>query len=227
MGKVDLFDYIRSTSDLMSVGTVIANMLATLLIALFVYWVYKKTYTGVMYSMNFNLTILLTSMVTSMVMMVIGTNLALSLGMVGALSIIRFRSAIKDPRDIGFLFWGVSVGLSAGTGSYFIAVVGSLIIAMLLYIFKKKSYEAYPYLLVVKGGQIEAAKVRRVVMENTDNFNLRMRNSNSQTGTEIIYEIKFSDGNEDDQEDDMIKRISKLENVNIVNIVYYRGEIPG
>ncbi len=98
---------------------------------------------------------------------------------------------------------------------------------MLLYIFKKKSYEAYPYLLVVKGGQINATKVRQVVMENTDNFNLRMRNSNNQTGSEIIYEIKFGDGNEDDQEDEMIKRISQLENVNVVNIVYYRGEIPG
>lgn len=227
MGKVDLFDYIRSTSDLMSVGTVIANMLATLLVALFIYWVYKKTYTGVMYSMNFNLTILLTSMVTAMVMMVIGTNLALSLGMVGALSIIRFRSAIKDPRDIGFLFWGVSVGLSAGTGSYLIAVIGSLIIALLLYIFKKKGYEAYPYLLVVKGGKIDTVQVRRAVSENTENYNLRMRNFNSHVGTEIIYEIKFGDGEEEKQEDRIIDRISKIENVEVVNVVYYRGEIPG
>lgn len=227
MGKVDLFDYIRNTSDLMSVGSVIANMLITLLVALFIYWVYKKTYTGVMYSMNFNLTILLTSMVTAMVMMVIGSNLALSLGMVGALSIIRFRSAIKDPRDIGFLFWGISAGLSAGTGSHMIAVIGSLIIAMLLFIFKRKSYDAYPYLLVVKGGQFDAAKVRRIVMDNTQNFNLRMRNSNAQAGTEIIYEIKFDSAQEELQEDDLIKRIRELENVSIVNVVYYRGEIPG
>jgi hypothetical protein len=227
MGKVDLFDYIRSSSDLMSVGTVIANMLATLLVALFIYWVYKKTYTGVMYSMNFNLTILLTSMVTAMVMMVIGTNLALSLGMVGALSIIRFRSAIKDPRDIGFLFWGVSAGLSAGTGSYVIAFVGSLIIAMLLYIFKKKSYEAYPYLLVIKGGRFDTQKVRRIVMDNTENFNLRMRNSNDRSGTEIIYEIKFTDGQEELQEDDLVERINQLAHVSLVNVVYYRGEIPG
>ncbi len=227
MGKVDLFDYIRSTSDLMSIGAIIANMLMTLIVALFIYWVYKKTYTGVMYSMNFNLTILLTSMVTAMVMMVIGSNLALSLGMVGALSIIRFRSAIKDPRDIGFLFWGISAGLSSGTGSYYIAVIGSLIIAMLLFIFKKKSYEAYPYILVVKGGQFDAAKVRRYVMENTENFNLRMRNSNSKVGTEIIYEIKFTGGQEEAQEDELINHIRNIEDVSVVNIVYYRGEIPG
>jgi len=227
MGNVDLFDYIRSAGGLMDIEAVIANMLVTLVIALFVYWVYKQTYTGVMYSMNFNLTILLTSMVTAMVMMVIGTNLALSLGMVGALSIIRFRSAIKDPRDIGFLFWGISVGLSAGTGSYLIAIVGSLIIALLLYVFKRRTYEAYPYLLVVKGKKIDAEKIRQVVNENTDNFNLRMRNTNSHTGTEIIYEIKFKDGQEEEQEDRMVKTIDQMENVDIVNIVYYRGEIPG
>jgi uncharacterized membrane protein YhiD involved in acid resistance len=227
MGKIDLFDYIRNTSDLMNVSTIITNMLATLLVALFIYWVYKKTYTGVMYSMNFNLTILLTSMVTAMVMMVIGTNLALSLGMVGALSIIRFRSAIKDPRDIGFLFWGIAAGLSAGTGSIVIAIIGSLIIALLLFVFKKKSHEAFPYLLVIKGGQIDAAEIRRIVNENTENHSLRMRNSNRQTGTEIIYEIKFHDENTEQQEDNIIQLIQKLDNVNIVNVVYYRGEIPG
>jgi len=225
MGK-ELFDYIRTAGAMTNMGTVIANMLVTLLVALFIYWVYKRTYTGVMYSMNFNLTILLTSMVTAMVMMVIGTNLALSLGMVGALSIIRFRSAIKDPRDIGFLFWGISAGLSAGTGSYEIAIAGSLIIALLLYIFKKRTYEAYPYLLVIKGGNIDAAKVRQIVMANTDNFNLRMRSS-SPAGLEIIYEIKFKDGQEGAQEDVITREINKLEEIKVINIVYYRGEIPG
>lgn len=226
MGKVDFFDYIRNTGDLLTVGTIVANMLVTLLVALFIYWVYKKTYTGVMYSMNFNLTILLTSMVTAMVMMVIGTNLALSLGMVGALSIIRFRSAIKDPRDIGFLFWGISSGLSAGTGSYMIAVSGSIIIAILLFVFKKGAYEAFPYLLVVRGDQIDVARLRCIVMANAENFSLRMRNT-SQAGTEVIYEIKFDGDHEDVQEDNMVKEIRALDGVSVVNVVHYRGEIPG
>jgi uncharacterized membrane protein YhiD involved in acid resistance len=223
---MDFFDYIQKSGSQITAATVIANMLATLLVALFIYWVYRKTYTGVMYSLNFNLTILLTSMVTAMVMMVIGTNLALSLGMVGALSIIRFRSAIKDPRDIGFLFWGIAAGLSAGTGSYIIAMIGSLIIAMLLFIFKRRAYEAYPYLLVIRGDLIDAGKIRQIVTENTENFNLRMRNT-SEAGTEIIYEIKFAAEREAVQEDSIVKEIKHLDGVSTVNVVYYRGEIPG
>jgi len=223
---MDFLDYIQRSSGQMTVTTVVANMLVTLLVALFIYWVYKKTYTGVLYSMNFNLTILLTSMVTAMVMMVIGTNLALSLGMVGALSIIRFRSAIKDPRDIGFLFWGIAAGLSAGTGSYMIAAVGSLIIALLLFIFKQREYEAYPYLLVVRGNQIDAERLRQIVLANTENSHLRMRNT-SQAGIEVIYEIKFVDERRDKQEDAMVKEIKNMDGVSVVNVVYYRGEIPG
>lgn len=226
MGKLDFFNYIRKSGELITLGTVVVNMLITMLVALFIYWVYKKTYTGVMYSMNFNLTILLTSMVTAMVMMVIGTNLALSLGMVGALSIIRFRSAIKDPRDIGFLFWGISAGLSAGTGSYLIAIAGSLVIASLLFVFKKGAYEAFPYLLVVRGDQIDIGKLRSIVMANTENFHLRMRNT-SQAGTEVIYEIKFEGEREESQEDTMVNEIRSLKDVSVVNVVYYRGEIPG
>lgn len=223
---MDFLDYIQRSSGQMTVTTVVANMLVTLLVALFIYWVYKKTYTGVLYSMNFNLTILLTSMVTAMVMMVIGTNLALSLGMVGALSIIRFRSAIKDPRDIGFLFWGIAAGLCAGTGSYMIAAVGSLIIALLLFILKQREYEAYPYLLVVRGGKIDAERLRQIVFANTENSHLRMRNS-SQAGIEVIYEIKFEDKRREKQEDTMVKEIRNMDGVSVVNVVYYRGEIPG
>jgi hypothetical protein len=205
---------------------VIFRMVASVLVGLFIYWVYKRTYTGVMYSMNFNLTILLTSLVTAMVMMVIGGNLALSLGLVGALSIIRFRSAIKDPRDIGFLFWGIAGGLCTGTRMFDIAIVGSLIIAMMLFIFKKKGYEAYPYLLVVRGGALDATKLRQIVMFHTENHNLRMRNTNA-VGTEIIYEIKFKEGQEELKEDQLVTEIREMENVNVVNVVYYKGEIPG
>ena len=222
MDKVDLFDYIRTTSAVMTAGRVVANMIVTVLVALFIYWVYKKTYTGVMYSKSFNVTLLLTSMVTAMVMMVIGTNLALSLGMVGALSIIRFRSAIKDPKDIGFLFWGIAAGLSAGTGSYLIAVIGSLIIAAMLFIFMRRTFETYPYLLVVKGDKINEEKLRTIVKDNVIKYSLRMKSS-TRSGIEIIYEIQFKDG----QEDSMTEQIKAMDSISVVNIVSYKGEIAG
>ncbi|MCP4147955.1 MAG: DUF4956 domain-containing protein [bacterium] len=222
MDSMDLIGYIQSSNAVLTAGRVIINMLVTLIMAVFIYWVYKKTYSGVLYSKSFNVTLLLTTMVTAMVMMVIGTNLALSLGMVGALSIIRFRSAIKDPKDIGFIFWGISTGLSAGTGSYVIAVIGSLIIAMILFAMQKTSLENYPYLLVVKGKTINEDKLRNIIANSMEKYSLRMKNNNI-AGTEIIYEIRFVEG----MEDVMIKEIQQMETISIVNVISYKGEIAG
>ena len=222
MNKLDLFEYIRSTNAVLTITTVMMNMFVTVLIAMFIFWVYKRTYTGVLYSRSFNITLLLTSLVTAMVMMVIGTNLALSLGMVGALSIIRFRSAIKDPRDIGFLFWGIAAGLSAGTGSYVIAAVGSLIIAIILFLFERQQAAVYPYLLVVKGERIDEGALRDIVNRNVSRYSLRMKNL-SKLGMEIIYEVRFQDG----QEDHLLEEIQRLPDISIVNIVTYKGEIAG
>lgn len=222
MPKVDLFDYIQKSNAVLTAGLVIINMFVTFLIASFIYWVYKKTYTGVMYSRNFNITLLLTSLVTAMVMMVIGTNLALSLGMVGALSIIRFRSAIKDPRDIGFLFWGIGAGLSAGTGSYLIAVIGSIIIAIILFLFQRGTAEIFPYLLVIKGSDIDETHLGEIIKKSVAKSNLRMKNKDK-LGSEIVYEIRFKHG----QDDILLKDISELDKVSSVNIISYKGEVAG
>ncbi len=219
---MDLLSYIQSANAALKAWQVITNMFVTLIVATFIFWVYKKTYSGVVYSRSFNVTILLTTMVTAMVMMVIGTNLALSLGMVGALSIVRFRSAIKDPRDIGFIFWGISAGLSAGTGAYVIAVIGSVIIAMILFVLQRSTLEDYPYLLVVKGTSIDEEKLRNIVAARVEKYNLRLK-GNNQDGTEIIYEIRFVDG----MEDLMIKEIKEMDNIFVVNVISYRGEIAG
>ena len=210
MGKMDLISYIQSANAALTAWTVITNMFVTLIVGTFIYWVYKKTYTGVMYSRSFNVTILLTTMVTSMVMMVIGTNLALSLGMVGALSIIRFRSAIKDPKDIGFIFWGISAGLSAGTGAYVIAVIGSIIIAIILFVIQRGSLENYPYLLVVKGTEIDEEKLRTIIASGVEKYNLRMKNHTL-----------------DGMEDLIIKEIKQMPNILVINVVSYKGEIAG
>jgi hypothetical protein len=222
MDKMDLISYIQSANAALTAWRVITNMFVTLIVAIFIYWVYKKTYNGVMYSKSFNVTILLTTMVTAMVMMVIGTNLALSLGMVGALSVIRFRSAIKDPKDIGFIFWGISAGLSAGTGAYVIAVIGSVIIAMILFALQRTPMENFPYLLVVKGKEIDEEKLREIIDSRVEKYSMRMKN-HSLAGVEIIYEIRFVEG----MEDLMVKEIKALDNIAVVNIVSYRGEIAG
>ena len=222
MSKKELLKYLIENNVGISVTQILISMCITVLLSMFIYWVYKKTYSGVMYSKNFNITIMLISTVTSMVMMIIGSNLALSLGMVGALSIIRFRSAIKDPKDIGFLFWGIAVGLSTGTGIYIIGIIGSIFIAFLLFIFDRGIYNDNCYLLIVKGNDINFDKIESIIKEHTSKFNLKMKNS-TDIFTEATYEIKLK-RNEDNE---ILKELKTIENIININIVSYNGEIAG
>lgn len=222
MDKGNLFDLLNVTAIGLSDKEVIFNMLVTILLAFFIYWVYKMTYSGVMYSKSFNITIVLVSTVTAMVMMVIGSNLALSLGMVGALSIIRFRSAIKDPKDVGYLFWGIAVGLSAGTGSYSIAITASLLIGIIIFILNIKSVDDYSYLLVIKGSNIDAKDINSIVSSHIKKFKLRMNNNNNGL-REIIYEVRLKKVNEVN----LMEELNRLEEVSVVNIISHNGEISG
>lgn len=222
MSKKEILKYLIENNMGISITEILISMCITVLLSMFIYWVYKKTYSGVMYSKNFNITIMLISTVTSMVMMIIGSNLALSLGMVGALSIIRFRSSIKDPKDIGFLFWGIAVGLSTGTGIYIIGIIGSIFIAFLLFIFDRGIYNDNCYLLIVKGNDINFDKIESIIKEHTSKFNLKMKNS-TDIFTEATYEIKLK-RNEDNE---ILRELKTIENIININIVSYNGEIAG
>ena len=137
-------------------GTVTAtDMLLSLIVAfiigIFIIYVYRKTYTGVVYSKAFSLCILLLAMVTAMIIRTISSNITLSLGMVGALSIVRFRTAIKEPVDTAFMFWGISAGIMAGAGLYIPALVASLGIGILYFVIYLMGFKvATRYLLVIK-----------------------------------------------------------------------------
>ncbi|WDV44259.1 DUF4956 domain-containing protein [Clostridiaceae bacterium M8S5] len=219
---MNVIEFINSTSKGLTVKEVVLNMVVTLLIAMFIYFVYKMTYDGVMYSKSYNVTLVLVSVVTAMVMMVIGSNLALSLGMVGALSIIRFRAAVKDPKDIGFLFWGIAVGLASGTGSYMIAAVGSILIAIILFVLSFSKIDDLAYLLIVKGNELDETKIEEIVKNNSKKFRLKMRNI-SPMFNEIIYEVKLKQN----QGEQLAKSISELDNSLSINIVSHDGEIAG
>ena len=131
----DLLSLIGQSFDItaqlesLSLPRIILALLTATVCGLIIYWVYRLFYRGVVYSDNFNILVLLVTVVTSFIIMTISANLVLSLGLVGALSIVRFRSAVKDPLDIGFLFWGVAAGITAGAGLYFVALIGTVFIA--------------------------------------------------------------------------------------------------
>lgn len=216
-----MFNLLRGL-DIFAIENIIFNIAIATLLGLFIYFVYKKTFIGVMYSQNFNVTILLICVITSIIMMLIGNNMALSLGLVGSLSIIRFRTAIKEPRDIAFIFWAISVGLAAGTSEFMIAIIGSIIIAFLLFIFNKAIYKDYCYLLILKGVEIQSKPVIDVFSEYEIPYKLRMKNANN-AYTEVTYEITLKSVSEDT----LIKALKATGGADEVHIVYYNGEITG
>ena len=131
---------------------VLLGMVVALVVGLFIFVIYKKTFTGVMYSTGFALTLVGLALVTTLVIMAVTSNVVLSLGMVGALSIVRFRAAIKEPMEIVFLFWSIAVGIVIGAGMIPLAVIGSAIIGVVLLLFANRKSRENPYILVCNCG---------------------------------------------------------------------------
>lgn len=202
-------------------GTMILYLLVALLLMSIIFVVYKMTYSGVAYSKNFNVSIVLTGMITTVIMMVIGNNLALSLGMVGALSIVRFRAAIKEPKDISFLFWSIAIGLSTGTGAIQIAIVGTVFIALTIFIYQIGfGKQQQGYLLIIKGGLFDQDKVILTVKNHVKSFRMRMKNTKIES-TEVIYEVRLKAN----EEGALIKALYELEQVKQVNVVTFDGHL--
>lgn len=209
------FDFTATLPGLTAENIVITLITATLC-GLIVYLVYRFFYRGVVYSDNFNILIVLTTVVTAFVILTISANIVLSLGMVGALSIVRFRAAVKDPLDIGFLFWGIAAGITAGAGLYWAAILGTVCIAViyiLLTIFKK---EKKSYLLIVRYAVSEEMNVNGLL----GNIKYKLK-SKTQTGehVELTIEVKIKK-----KDVSYVSRFNEIAGVESVTMLEYSGE---
>jgi len=191
-------------------------------IGMFIFYVYKKTYQGVMYSSSFGVTLIALTMITSQVILAVTSNVVLSLGMVGALSIVRFRTAIKEPLDIAFLFWSIAVGIILASGMIPLAVIGSLIIGLILIIFVNKKSHFNPYILVLSCSSNEAEKNAQALLE-AKTEKLVVKSKSVQRGSiEINMEIRLKDDNTD-----FINELSSMIGVYSAVLVSYNGEYMG
>ena len=223
MNKKELLYYLLENNTNISIAEIAIGLILSVLLAFFIYFVYKKTYSGVMYSKNFNVTLILIAAITTMVMMIIGSNLALSLGMVGALSIIRFRTAVKDTKDSAFIFWAIAVGISCGSGIYAIAILGSIVIALILFFINRGVLDETTYLVIVHGSDnLNVDAVTESIEKNCQKTNLKMRNITT-SNTDITYEVSFAKG----KDIEISKALKAIEGVSGINIVTYNGEIAG
>ena len=204
----------------MPIEVVLLVLLVAFLVALIIFITYKHTYSGVMYNPRFNVSLIMITMITTMVMIVIGSNISVSLGMVGALSIIRFRTAVKDPRDTAFIFWGVVSGLACGTQNYTIAVVGSILICLILFIFKRVASSSNKYVLVVKGNKINISNIETILKDNLNSYLCKGKYIN-EDNMELIYDVKTK------KNVDVINQLTKENGVKTVNLVASNTDTMG
>lgn len=206
----------------MPIQTVFLVLIIAFIVAMIIYLTYKNTYTGVMYNPRFNVSLIMITMITTMVMVVIGSNISVSLGMVGALSIIRFRTAVKDPRDTAFIFWCVVSGLACGTQNYTIVLAGSVVICLILFIFKRIATNVSKYVLIIKGKNINISLVEKSLDKNLKDYLCKGKYFDKDN-VELIYDIKYKGK----QNDNVVKYLSQIEGIQVVNIVASNTDTMG
>ena len=200
----------------LTVERVLLSLIVTFAITLFIFFMYRKTFSGVLYTRNFNVGLVLTGLVVNLVVLPISSNIALSLGMVGALSIVRFRTAIKDPADIVFTFWAISVGIINGAGLYMIAIVGAPVIAVFLFVLSRANFRSNdPYLLVVN----YSSEAEEAVQKAVPKHKLRSRTVNP-SGVELILEVRMKA-----KDAPQVDELMKIKGVSNAALVSYNADV--
>ena len=202
-----------------SITDSVIGLLASFLIGLLIFYVYKKTFSGVIYSHTFNISLVIMSMATALIIIGISSNVMLSLGMVGALSIVRFRTPIKDPMDIVYLFWAIVSGILCGAGFIPLVIIGSILIGAVLILFGNRIKVENPYLLVVRYDETSIEKtMEHVISEHVKKHSIKSKSVMPGNDFEVTYEIRV-------KENDMsfINNISNIDGVKSAIMLSYDG----
>ena len=191
-------------------------------IGLYIFFVYKKTYRGVMYSSSFGVTLIALTMITTLTILAVTSNVVLSLGMVGALSIVRFRTAIKEPLDIAFLFWAIAAGIVLAAGLIPLAVLGSAVIGLVLLLFVNRKPHRDPYMAVLRcdGSESEAAALA-LLREHSERCIVKSKTARPGV-IELNAELRLRD-----ESTDFINAIAGLPGVESAALVSYNGDYMG
>ncbi len=223
MSFKDIFksSFLENVTAVSLLDIVLALVLA-FCVGLFIFLIYKKTYAGVMYSSSFGVTLVALTMITTLVILAVTSNVVLSLGMVGALSIVRFRTAIKEPLDIAFLFWAIAAGIVLAAGMIPLAVFGSVLIGIILLVFANRKDMTNPYIVVLScDGHENEEKAIAYLKEKTRRCSVKSKTARK-GNVEVNLEIRLQDDNTD-----FINKLSELPGVESAVLVSYNGDYMG
>lgn len=221
------FSDIFKSSFLENVTAVSAlDMLLTLILSfglgVFIFLIYKKTYQGVLYSASFGTTLIALTMITASVILAVTSNVVLSLGMVGALSIVRFRTAIKEPLDIAFLFWSIAAGIILAAGMIPLAVISSVVIGLILLVFVNRKSNTHPYMVVLQCADHQAETAAKAFLDQ----HVQRSNVKSKSATKGMVELNIEVRLQND-DTDFVTTLAELPGVHSAVLVSYNGEYMG
>ena len=221
------FNDIFSSSFLENVTAVsVLDMIIALVLAfgigVFIYLIYKKTYAGVMYSSTFGVTLVALTMITTLVILAVTSNVVLSLGMVGALSIVRFRTAIKEPLDIAFLFWSIAAGIVLAAGMIPLAVFGSVLVGLVILFFANRKDMTNPYIVVLRCDDHASEQAALDYLKGAVGA-CNVKSKTAQQGlVELNLEIRLKDDNTD-----FVNGLAALDGIQSAVLVSYNGDYMG
>ncbi|WP_337099396.1 DUF4956 domain-containing protein [Paenibacillus sp. YIM B09110] len=210
---------LENVSSDISIAKILITLAVAFLIGFFIFVLYKRIFSGVLYSKSFNVSLIGMTMITAVVIIAINSNLVLSLGMVGALSIVRFRTPIKDPTDLIFLFWAAVAGIVTGAGFFTLAVIGSVFVGLILFFFIKGGSVETPYLLVVNcDGDATEKEIHNRMGKLVKRYNVKQKTVTA-GNIEMTLEVRLRD-----QEGKFVNELSSLGGVKNAVLISYSGD---
>lgn len=224
MTKQEIFDYFYTNSANLGMKSLVIVMLAALLIAMIIYFTYYLTYKGVSYNRNFNISLIIILLISVVIMLMISSNIVISLGMVGALSIVRFRTAIKDSKDTVFIFWAITEGLCVGSQNFKLAIITTVFITLVFTIFNLLPKLFNKYLIVITGEKetIDNDELIDILKKYTTDIKLRTANRDKNC-QEMIYQVKTKG----ELSINIIQELLNVKGIKSVNYVIESGENVG
>ncbi|MCI9008203.1 MAG: DUF4956 domain-containing protein [Lachnospiraceae bacterium] len=222
MGFQDVFkkSFLEGFSSMdITTGKIAATLLVTALLALYIFMIYRLVTRKVFYSKSFNISLAALSLITAAIILAMQSNLVISLGMVGALSIIRFRTAIKDPMDLVFLFWSISIGIICGAGLYEVALVTSVAVTVCILVLDLLPVAKAPVMLVVNSSRMDGeGAVLEVVGKYAKSYKVKSRNL-SKGRLDMVVELRVKD------ESGLVKETAELEGMISASLIAHDGEV--
>lgn len=211
-------DFINKAATF-SILEIVLTLAISFILGLFIFIVYQKTYIGVMYSSSFGITLIGMNIITSLVIVAVSSNLITSLGMVGALSIVRFRTVVKEPLDLVYLFWSISTGIIVGAGLIPLAIIGSVAIGLILFVFVNRRTRDTPYVLVLTCDDEESEKKSmKMIKTNTTKLQIKSKNV-SKDGMELTVEVRLKE-----ESTRFLNELLEIEGVFNAVLVSYNGD---